>query len=396
MPCLVKNKGQHEQEPGMLVSCPGDNLVSKTALLIGGTGPSGPAIARGLASRGFEVTILHRGTHEHPDTEDFEHIHVDPHFLEPLRAALTGRAFDLTIATYGRIKLVAEAMVGHTDRFIAVGGFAGYRGFENPDANFPRGMPLPTPEDAQLVVDEGEHRFSYLIAAAEAAVFRHHPNATVFRYPVIFGPNQIVPREWSIVRRILDQRPHLILLDGGLAVMTGCYADNAAHAVLLAVDQPDASAGKAYNVGDDTQLTYRQIVEIISSEMQYDWNLISLPDVPAVRHAAFNPLPRNTIPDHRLVDTFKIRKELGYRDVVHPVEGVRRTVRWLLDNPVERGGSTERRMLDSFDYDAEDQLAAVWADFRPRLLDINLSNTEAYIHAYAHPKTPGGLDHHQR
>jgi len=40
--------------------------VTRTALLIGGTGPTGPPIARGLEARGYDVTILHSGNHEVP------------------------------------------------------------------------------------------------------------------------------------------------------------------------------------------------------------------------------------------------------------------------------------------------------------------------------------------
>ena len=34
------------------------------ALVIGGTGPTGPHVIDGLLKRGYEVTIFHRGTHE--------------------------------------------------------------------------------------------------------------------------------------------------------------------------------------------------------------------------------------------------------------------------------------------------------------------------------------------
>ena len=34
------------------------------ALVIGGTGPTGPHIVKGLRARGFNVAILHSGTHE--------------------------------------------------------------------------------------------------------------------------------------------------------------------------------------------------------------------------------------------------------------------------------------------------------------------------------------------
>ena len=52
------------------------------ALVIGGTGPSGPHIVNGLISRGYDVSVLHGGQHEIRFDEEIEHIHVDPHFQE--------------------------------------------------------------------------------------------------------------------------------------------------------------------------------------------------------------------------------------------------------------------------------------------------------------------------
>ena len=52
----------------------------------------------------------------------------------------------------------------------------------------------------------------------------HHPQLRSFVIPYIYGPYQLVPREWCIIRRILDKRPHIILPDGGLTLATHGYA----------------------------------------------------------------------------------------------------------------------------------------------------------------------------
>ena len=58
-------------------------------LMIGGTGPSGVPIVRRLVDHGHEVTILHRGTHERPETPaQVPHIHADPYDEDVLRGAL--------------------------------------------------------------------------------------------------------------------------------------------------------------------------------------------------------------------------------------------------------------------------------------------------------------------
>ena len=117
------------------------------ALIVGGTGPSGPFLANGLIERGYKVTIFHRGTHEIPEiVPEVAHIHGDPHFRETIEAALGDRTFDVVIATYGRIRFVAEALAGKTPCFIAIGGVPSYRGLADPSANFPPGLKVPCPK----------------------------------------------------------------------------------------------------------------------------------------------------------------------------------------------------------------------------------------------------------
>lgn len=92
------------------------------ALVIGGTGPTGPYIIDGLVQRGYQPAILHRGSHEVDFVQRYEHLHADPHFEAPVREALAGRRFDLVVATYGRLRLLAGLLPGVTERVVTVGG----------------------------------------------------------------------------------------------------------------------------------------------------------------------------------------------------------------------------------------------------------------------------------
>ena len=76
----------------------------KTALVVGGTGPTGPFIVNGLIDRGYEVTIFHGGFHEVAFKREVEHIHNDPHFRETFEAAIGKRTWDLVIFGYGRLQ----------------------------------------------------------------------------------------------------------------------------------------------------------------------------------------------------------------------------------------------------------------------------------------------------
>ena len=59
-------------------------------LVIGGTGPTGPFVVNGFLERGYDVSILNRGSH-HTDEipASVERILGDPHFGETLRSALS-------------------------------------------------------------------------------------------------------------------------------------------------------------------------------------------------------------------------------------------------------------------------------------------------------------------
>ena len=79
------------------------------------------------------------------------------------------------------------------------------------------------------------------------------------------------------MRRILDDRPHIVLPDGGAMLNTFGFTENLAHALLLAVDQPGQAKGEIFNAADDECLTIRQVVEICATELDHEWELISMP-----------------------------------------------------------------------------------------------------------------------
>jgi nucleoside-diphosphate-sugar epimerase len=331
-------------------------VVSSRALVVGGTGPTGPFIVNGLRARGHATAILHRGTHEIDEIPgDVEHIHADPYDGAAFAAAIAGRTFDVVVASYGRLREIARACVGRTGHFVGVGGVPLYRGWMRPEDLDPRGLPVPVREDAPQVESEAELRKGFMIRRTEEAVFEHHPRAAMFRYPTVYGPRQPLPLEWCIVRRVLDGRRAIVLADGGLTLATAGYSENLAHAVLLAVDRPEAAAGQSYNCGDERTLTMRQRVETIARILGRPIEVVGVPA--EVARPAW-PLLTHEESDHRLMDLARLQRDLGYRDAVPTPEALRRTVDWLVANRPEPGGFTEQLLGDPFDYAAEDRLIA--------------------------------------
>jgi nucleoside-diphosphate-sugar epimerase len=354
------------------------------ALIIGGTGPTGPFVVQGLVDRGYTPVILHRGSHEVDFVADFEHLHADPHFADPVREAIAGRRFDLVIAAYGRLRLLVDVLAGHTDRLITIGGTVYER----------QRWSVPADETARR---DMSHTLVSRVQQTEDVVLAKHAdgtfNVTHLRYPNLYGPRQLAPREWSIVRRIRDGRRTVPVIDGGLTLESRAYVENAAHAVLLAVDDPVTSAGQTYHVADLVTPTDAERAEAIAVVMGVEIELVNYPRSAGLPGYFWGggrnleamgkggPPPTH----HKLLDSGRIRAELGYVDLVPFGEAIRRTVDYYLANPLEYGGDEEARIGDPFDYEAEDAFQNALSEFVDRCHNIPFAGVKLR-HSYDHPK----------
>jgi nucleoside-diphosphate-sugar epimerase len=368
--------------------------VVKSALVIGGTGPTGPSIIAGLLERGFDVSIFHRGTHEPPDLPEVRHIHGDPHFPDTIAANVGTGSYDVVVAAYGRTKILAESFAGRAGHFLAIGGSPRYAGFNEPQLLCPYGPALPIGEDAPsaLTVEAAGSaaiKFAQHIVRTEEAVFAHHPDATYFVYPIVYGPRTVWPWEWSVIRRVNDGRRTILIPDNGLALHSRVSAENAAELLLRAIDQPMISKGNRYNAGDAQQYTVRQWVELLLEGLGATAELVSVPSAiaPWVR-AMYSPTS-GSISDHNLLDTAKARYELGMRDVIGIRPAVRQLLDWYHRNPVDEANTPA--FVDRFDYDLEDTLIASWATASAELARIAHQPLPGDVHPMAHPKQAGEL-----
>lgn len=363
-------------------------------LVVGGTGPTGIPIVRGLVERGHDVTILHRGAHERAETPPVvTHVHADPYDATALSVALDGTTWDVVVAMYGRLRAIAAVAAGRCGRFVSVGGVPAYLGWMNPFVFTPEGLPVPAREDMARVDQPALDEKGYRIARTEDAVFERHPDATHFRYPYVYGPYQLAPREWCVVRRVRDGRRRIVVADGGLTLHHHGYTENLAHALLLAIDHPERAAGHIYNCGDDEVLTVRQVIEIIAAALDHDFEIVSLPFALA---APAWPMIAQPAPTHRVLDLGALRRDLGYRDVVPARDAVARTARWLMANPIEPGGTEEMVLTDPFDYAAEDALIDGWqrtiAPFTPPSFAVPPGYGLAYSGPGGRPRSNADFD----
>ncbi len=165
-----------------------------------------------------------------------------------------------------------------------------------------------------------------------------------------------------------------------MVLRSRAYAENAAHSLLLSIDHPE-SGGQIYNVAEDRTLSLRQWVEIIAQEMGHEFEFIDMP------FALAKPCHMwATSEFHVVLDNTKIKKELGYKDVVPAREGLKRTVQYFLENRPEPGGEIEQQLRDPFKYDVEDKIIAEWEKCSAKINEIPFV-VEVKKYGYADPRT---------
>lgn len=335
------------------------------ALVIGGTGPTGPGVVRGLLDMGYEVTIYHRGYHETDQVPtDHIHLHGDPDNSEELTKDLTGTYWDVVCAMYGRHGGSQNVFAGRCDRFIYIGGQGGR---VRPNLlPFPQGRAQPIREDFPGYKGEppAGSEYSYLVARSEREVIEHSARGdyagTVFRYAILYGPRAPRHTFWTIVRRILDGRRQLIVPGDGSQLRPYCYSDNAVRQILLSIPRREAH-GEVFNSVDQDCYFLRDIIRIIADELN------AAVDVVGITHPMVQDLTDSYVRDvNWLWDAAKLTYLLGYTDLVEPAEAIRGTVRWQVEN---RGEIDEEQLAqivpDPFAYELEDRLIAshrAWQD----------------------------------
>lgn len=347
-------------------------MAQRAALVVGGTAATGRIIVRLLQDRGYKVTLYNRGRHNDGlDGPPVEFLIGDPHFRDTIAADLGKREWDVTIATYGRTRYLAEALQGRTGHFVAVSGM--------PVVRADRGMPT---SETDPPIDPSRYPVAMRaliprIIDTENAVLTLGRNgafgATIVRYPNVYGPHSLVPAEFHVMRRVRDRRKRWALIDGGLIFPGYCASANAAALIAAVIDRPAEAASQIFHAADDRQLTLREWIETVARALDHRFEFVSVP-------ASLARLGQSCVPmaggvpfmhsaddiaagrlRHRLPQPARAREKLGYVQAVDPVDWLRRTVEYWLAHP-DRLESRARETLSAldFDYAAEDALLSWW------------------------------------
>jgi nucleoside-diphosphate-sugar epimerase len=182
-------------------------------------------------------------------------------------------------------------------------------------------------------------------------VVLNHPDlpGTALRLPAIYGPGDYRP--YYYLKKMNDGRP-FILLDERLAQwqFSRGYSENVAHAVVLAATNPRAS-GRIYNVADEPTLAQMEWIELIAQAAGWNGEILTAPPSRLPDHL----VRKEYLEQHWVVDTGRIREELGFGERIAPAEAMRRTLAWIQANPLDR--EEEEKLFDpqEYNYPAEDE-----------------------------------------
>ncbi len=316
-------------------------------LILGGTGLASTSVAQQLIDRGEEVTVLNRGRTPSRLSGRYRQWTDDLGHADACTARIRSEAWwdcviDMVSGVPERATVVSGACAGIARQLVFCSSTNVYpkpadsypvRDDHRLGATFPSGIGKIRCEE---IYREGERRGDYAL--------------TVVRPGQIYGETGGVLHSLGQSRGFLDRvrRGKPVIVHGdGLGLWSALHADDVARVFTLAAGNP-ASFGRAYNAAGDEWMTWDQYYERIALAM--DVAVPPLVHVPVEILCEIAPGLSDQV--HRslrypgMYDMSRARDELGWRQTIPFVEGMRRTLRWLIDHdriaPWDADGDYER------------------------------------------------------
>ncbi len=332
--------------------------------VIGGTNFIGPLVVHSLSEQGHEVTVFHRGQTRADLPRGVKEILGDRRSLDEKVVELQRLApevvLDMIPFTEQDTLEVMHIFSGIAHRLVAISSQDVYRAFgrvngkeTGPVERLPiteesplrqnlypyRGATPRNQDDPKKWQDDYDKILVERVVMGDANL-----PGTILRLPMVYGPGDYQHRLFSYLKRMDDKRP-AILLDEAEAQWrwTHGYVENVADAIALAVTD-QRSTGRIYNVGEPFTFTMTEWIALIGKIAGWQGRVVTVP------HGSLpEPLRWGINAEQDIVvDSSRIRRELGYKERVDVDDSLQRTVAWERANPPKEIDPRE------FDYVVED------------------------------------------
>jgi nucleoside-diphosphate-sugar epimerase len=314
-------------------------------LILGGTGFIGPHVIRYFVADGHEVTVFARGKTQADLPPNVRHMTGDytrlPEYRDEFRRLAPEAVLDMIPITENEARQVAATFRGIARRVVAASSQDVYRAWgyvlgidrgpvdphineDSPlrESRYPyRGRKLP------IYTERDMDNYDKVLVERAFQSELEFP-ATIVRLPMVYGPGDYVRRTFSWIKRMDDGRT-AIPMEEAFARWVGPlgYVEDVAAAIALAVTN-DAAAGRTYNIAEADLRSNADFVRDIGAAAGWTGRIVELP-----KGALPGPWDAFHTEQHVLTDSSRIRRELGYRETVPPLEALRRTIAWERANP---------------------------------------------------------------
>jgi nucleoside-diphosphate-sugar epimerase len=313
------------------------------AVVLGGNGLVGSVAALKLVSAGWEVTSSGQAATRFPqDLRDagVRFVQSDRYDAEDLRQ-LVHEGADVVVDCVGytaehvRMLLPFRQSIGSlvfiSSKAVYVDDYGRHSNSDEPPkfaAPVTEEQPTMTPSDIDYNSREG---YEPNKVAAENVLLDSGMAVSVLRPSRIHGTGDTRPREWVLVKRVLDGRRHLLLARCGHGINHPTAAVNLAALVEFCAARP---ATRILNSADPDAPDGLTISRLIATHLAHTWNEVLL-DATAPEDLGDHPW--NTLPPF-ILDT-SAAERLGFVPVGSYAETVKAEVDWLI-NAAQSGDPT--------------------------------------------------------
>jgi nucleoside-diphosphate-sugar epimerase len=331
----------------------------RRVLVIGGTRFIGFHTILALVEAGCEVAVFHRGTTENTGMPHVQHLHGDRRellsYLRDFERFAPDVVLDMVALSRADAVDTMLAFTGLAGRLVAVSSQDVYLAYDilRKRAELTP-IPQPMTEDAPLrdqlypyrgLFPSDSRMHSYdKIPVEQTYLGEPDLPGTILRLPAVYGPDDYQHRMFPYLKRMVDGR-RWILLDrqGAQWRWSRTFVGNAAEAITRAV-MDDRAAQRVYNVAEPTSLAEAEWVRAIGEAFGWSGEVVTLPTEDLPQHLRDEDL---NFAQDLVVDTARIRADLGYVEPVDPDEAIRQSMEWELAN------LPDELPPNRFDYEAE-------------------------------------------